>query len=644
METSEALQKLVDGLGGGEVRRGQQQMAEAIDQAIKQNGRVAIGAPTGSGKSFAATVPPLVHKARAVLVTNNIALQEQYTRKDLPYVTSQLGGTFGLLMGKNNYLCAIKTAAAKQALLQRAQETLFDQEHPEIQIDGDEVTPDTLDEIEALLKEAEETRVDIRTQFSKTPSAEAWKHLAVQAGECPGNACPKYDTCVAVQAQAVAFSADILVVNVAMFSKMLNGSPENVLREVLLIDEAHGFADAMITAQSTSLSTKRVRQIVNKTRSVMSDPSNDVFSEAASRYNAAIKKTYTDAQADNRSGYDINPEFVSRPLPGNVMGALSDLSTAVTQVLKALNQTIQATGSDTARTKMLMTREMLHALSADLATASAVSLSCSAARWVERSSIEMTDVNVANFCRQNIWSHPNVKAVALFSATLPNNLGDTLGIDNLQQVDVEGPFDIRQQAKFLVPRMRYSPKEFEWQAESVAAAKQIVTRAQRGLSLHTSIAHMNRCADAYREIRGIEVWTYKERDRAFLVERLKSGDNVVVCATRGWFEGVDIGGLPLVLIDKIPMGQRDPIATAKERVAQSQGKNAFMHVAVPAARTSFQQAFGRLIRSRNDHGIVACLDNRFGSKWGREVASAVPKEIFTSNEDSAFQIFETWAA
>ena len=105
---------LAQQIQGWEVRDGQLTLAKVTDQAMCEGGTAIVEGPTGVGKSFAYLVPAIGHAAcnnkRTVVATANIALQEQLAYKDLPELQRLLPFkfTYGLLKGRNNYICPEK--------------------------------------------------------------------------------------------------------------------------------------------------------------------------------------------------------------------------------------------------------------------------------------------------------------------------------------------------------------------------------------------------------------------------------------------------------------------------------------------------------------------------------------------------------
>jgi ATP-dependent DNA helicase DinG len=97
--------------------------------------------------------------------------------------------------------------------------------------------------------------------------------------------------------------------------------------------------------------------------------------------------------------------------------------------------------------------------------------------------------------------------------------------------------------------------------------------------------------------------------------------------------GVDVQGdaLRLVIIDKLPFPvPTDVIWSARcaavDAVARNQWVDgAFPKLTVPAMALTLLQAFGRLIRTRNDRGMVAILDSRLHTKaYGKRIMKTMP--------------------
>ena len=84
--------------------------------------------------------------------------------------------------------------------------------------------------------------------------------------------------------------------------------------------------------------------------------------------------------------------------------------------------------------------------------------------------------------------------------------------------------------------------------------------------------------------------------------------------------------LSLVTIDKIPFPVPDePLHAARRSRAQARGVDAFVAVDLPAAALVLAQGAGRLIRTRDDRGVVAVLDPRLAKQSYRaQLLAAMP--------------------
>ncbi len=86
-ELQKVLTEAVSLLGGSE-RPGQVAMAAALEQTLHSDGKLAVQAGTGTGKSLGYLLPALLYclheDARVVISTATLALQNQIITKDAP--------------------------------------------------------------------------------------------------------------------------------------------------------------------------------------------------------------------------------------------------------------------------------------------------------------------------------------------------------------------------------------------------------------------------------------------------------------------------------------------------------------------------------------------------------------------------------
>src|SRR5712672_4250697 len=99
-----------------EFRRGQLQMAQAVEEALEEKRHLIVEAGTGTGKTLAYLMPVIRSGKRVIISTGTKNLQEQLFYKDVPFLEQALFGdpasgsrlSVCYMKGRNNYLCRKK--------------------------------------------------------------------------------------------------------------------------------------------------------------------------------------------------------------------------------------------------------------------------------------------------------------------------------------------------------------------------------------------------------------------------------------------------------------------------------------------------------------------------------------------------------
>jgi ATP-dependent DNA helicase DinG len=116
--------------------------------------------------------------------------------------------------------------------------------------------------------------------------------------------------------------------------------------------------------------------------------------------------------------------------------------------------------------------------------------------------------------------------------------------------------------------------------------------------------------------------------RSALLREFKATPNSVLLATSSFWQGVDVVGeaLSCVIIDKLPFASPgDPITAARIEAIAARGGSAFGEYQIPLAILSLQQGLGRLLRHRQDRGVLAVLDPRLRTMgYGRRFLASLP--------------------
>ena len=121
--------------------------------------------------------------------------------------------------------------------------------------------------------------------------------------------------------------------------------------------------------------------------------------------------------------------------------------------------------------------------------------------------------------------------------------------------------------------------------------------------------------------------------RSALLDQFRTTPNAVLLATSSFWQGVDVMGeaLSCVIIDKLPFASPgDPITAARIEAIAERGGQPFGDYQVPLAILTLLQGLGRLIRHRDDRGVLAVLDPRLQTMgYGRRFLASLPPAAVT---------------
>ena len=624
-----------------EFRRGQLEMAQAVERAFNDNRHLIVEAGTGTGKTLAYLLPALRTCAatgrRVIISTGTKNLQEQLFFKDVPFLESLLGPLQVCYMkGRANYLCRHKLFALRnQPILSGLEE---------------------ISQYQAIAEWEKTTESGDRAEIDDLPETSLlWARLDARSEACLGQSCPDYGRCFITEMRRRAAESDVVIVNHHLFFADLavrqsaGGAPDaGVLPEagVVIFDEAHELEDVASSYFGIGLSNLRFEDLARDVESLLRAKGElkaeivtaaQTIRERARMFFAALpmRLTYGDRghSGDARMPFTDREEFLETH--GDVYLGLSNALHRMEGELERLRASEE---SQPLRRRTGMVREQLKFLmeSQDRNTVF----------WLERrggrqssTHLQATPIDVSQLLRELLFQ--NYPSVVLTSATLTVQGGFAhirrrLGLDDARELVVPSHFKYERQALLYLPPEMPDPREPDFQD---AAAKRIrrmidITRG-RAFCLFTSHQQMR---DLYERLLvevGYPLLLQGTAPRKALLEEFRQTPNAVLFGTSSFWQGVDVQGdaLSCVIVDRLPFAvPSDPVVQARMRAIEEAGGKPFFEYQVPSAVIALKQGFGRLIRSLDDRGVLMLLDPRLErQRYGRIFLESLPPYRITRN-------------
>jgi ATP-dependent DNA helicase DinG len=633
-----------------EFRRGQLQMAQAVEEALEEKRHLIVEAGTGTGKTLAYLLPVIRSGKRVIISTGTKNLQEQLFFKDVPALERALFPdadrklSVCYMKGRNNYLCRKK---------------LIDL--------TDQPVLSGLEEIEhyrAIAAWEKTTQTGDRAELAELPETSAlWHKLDARADTCLGQKCKEYDRCFITEMRRRAAESDIIIVNHHLFFADLSikleaeGAPDaGVLPDcgAVIFDEAHELEDIAGNYFGISVSNLRMDELARDVEHLLQREK--LYTPQMS---GAIQSVRERSQlffsllptSEGRFAFDSRREFLEEN--GEEFLALNQSLSRLTAELEQLPQKPEDVFTLVRRSQQLQVQLRFVMENEDPNTVF----------WIERRGfrgpsvsrrkssaetpaggrtnvfLQATPIEIGQILRECLWS--KLESSVLTSATLAVGGGfeyirQRLGLDHARELVVASHFDYESQAIFYVPPNLPDPRTPQFASEASGVIQRLleITRG-RAFVLFTSYAQMNEIYDRLLGFLQYPMLRQGDAPKSALLEEFRLTPNAVLFGTSSFWQGVDVQGeqLSCVIIDRLPFAvPSDPVVAARVKAIDAGGGNAFFEYQVPSAVITLKQGFGRLIRSLHDRGLLALLDNRILKKqYGRVFVESLPSYTRTTD-------------
>lgn len=640
-------------------RRGQIELATAVDRALSEGLHLVGEGPCGTGKGIAYGVPAVYYAAegaaqvvqpdpfgeggdapednpnRVVIATANIALQEQLIRKDLPLLQSVLPWrfSFALLKGRYRYVCRHRFDESVE-VGKLPGSGLFDHHGG---------WPERLVQ---LTKWARETDTGDESDAPFLPDREHWGLMAVTGEECLGPGCNYRDKCFSEEARSQAREADIVVTNFHVLLSDVMAAIRGIdgrslpPHRFLIIDEAHELPDVAREFLGFSRGVFAFKQMSNQAKKWgrgdiavdLLTAAEQFFASVAALGRSQLYQTqrrlktgdliewgapYERLLAESREFAKVADEWA------NMEGPRKDRATGsmyLSKARKAIDD-IEAAVDCTDDGRVFFIE--LDPKKGDAKLCSRV-------------------IDVGPALSSHLFSSNDATVMVSATITTSGNFSfhkretglGLLGDDAIIECIADSPFDFDNQALLVVPDNMPDPKSPEFSSAAADVFERIIKYFDgRTLGLFTSYKSLKSVSERLNRT-GRTVLIQGEKARTELARIFRDDERSVLLGTSSFWTGIDVPGdsLSAVVIDKLPFPTPDnPVVAA----ICDKDPDSFKTYMIPKAAIMLRQGVGRLIRDRHDIGVVVILDPRIAEKfYGKMFKRSLPPMRVTRDLDN----------
>lgn len=611
-----------------EYRKEQIHLATVFLEILEGSGTIIAEAGTGTGKSLAYLIPALLAKQRVIISTRTKTLQDQLADKDVPLAVKILGqkASYIKIKGKGNYLCLFYFDRFKRNPLFR--------------------DPSEIDYYSIIEKWAYETKSGEKSELESLPEdIDFWNQINIRQERCLFSKCPFFEDCFLFKLKKNAEQSDLIITNHhilfadCLLKKKKVGASVLPNFNNLIIDEAHEAEDSATSFFSISVSKRMVEEWIN-------DCLRETFKVDIQKKKMAILKEVDDFF---NSFQDVQEKRKISKIEANQS---SKLLSSLIPALFNFHSTFEKKIDDDIFQGLY---ERLDSLKQSLFFIIEEE-NKNYVKSVEKRNLNVilsaSPINVGPLIKESLIS--KMKSIILTSATLSVNdsfsyISQRLGVhSNCHTLKIESPFDFTKQSLFYFPKEFPDPNSEEFIESAILNIKKLIDFSKgRAFILCTSIKNMQAIYESLKNDLPFPLFIQGEMPKGTLLNKFRNKGNAVLVATSSFWQGVDVQGeaLSLVVLDKLPFASpADPLIDARIEMLKQNDEDPFTKYQLPMAIMILKQGMGRLIRSKKDKGVVACLDVRLKKKnYGKIILKSLPPFPLTNSMQEVKNFFENLA-
>jgi len=608
-----------------EPRPGQREMAAAVADIFEDGGVLLAEAGTGTGKTLAYLVPAIMSGHRVLVSTGTKNLQDQIYYKDLPALRATLGVSFTAtyMKGRANYLCLHRFVDVRNS---------------------DELrSPVERAYLEVVNQWVGQTDTGDRSEIEDLPDDVAlWSEISATAENCLGSECQSYDDCFITRMRQRAIESDVIIVNHHLLCADA-AVRQSAYGEVIpscsyvVIDEAHQLEDVATQYFGVAVSSYRLDELARDAHRLLAadtvaDPlatgeahrTVDDIQDRAQTFFASLMGLGVTGDRTRVTAAALAP---TDEASGQLVASLSVFEGTLAQIENP-SEDIQTLARRTAELRdqlkfLLRANDLDYVYFLEL-RGKAVFLRAS-------------PIDVSAIVRDVLLQRTDGSILTSATLTVDGSfdyIRERLGLDHAFEVRLPSEFDFRQQSILYLPRRMPEPRSERFALSVADELTQLLAVTEgRAFVLFTSYANLRAVRGHLEAALPYPLLVQGTAPRTTLLREFRTTPNAVLLATSSFWQGVDVAGetLSCVVIDKLPFASPgDPITAARMEAIAARGGNPFDEYQVPLAILTLLQGLGRLIRHRQDRGVLALLDPRVRTKgYGRRFLASLPPAPIT---------------